>query len=92
VARTAAGACTVERHSLTCNAPSGAGCLCVTDDTTCPECTLANVTCTDGCNANEYALSCGGPPHPEDPTFTYASAPVTCRSLGATPAGNAYYC
>jgi hypothetical protein len=86
-----AGACAVGRHDLTCNDPSGAGCLCVTDDSSCPGCTIANVTCTNQCNSNEYALSCGGPPH-FDPGFTYASAPDSCRSVGATPGGNVYYC
>jgi hypothetical protein len=100
------GACTVGRAYLNCTFPSGAGCgavvspgplteSCISSDVTgCPGCDPApGATCKDQCGPDEYAVSCGGPPHfPDDGSFTYQQAPTGCRDVGSTPGGNTYSC
>jgi hypothetical protein len=83
------GACGVGRALLDCEFPNGAGCGCVTNNATCDGC--AGSTCTDTCDANEYAVSCGGI-GPGDPSITYADPPAACRFASANPGGIAYYC
>jgi hypothetical protein len=82
------GACRVGMHSLRCT-ESDVTCLCVTDGDSCNQCAAS--TCHDVCNADEYALVCGGLPTPDAP-FDYASAPDGCRSLGVTPGGSEFFC
>jgi hypothetical protein len=87
------GACAVGRAYVNCTGASG-GCLCLSDDpTTCAGCAEqfpGPLTCVSECAANEYAVSCGGPP-----TFdgvTYQDVPANCHLVGATPGGNQYAC
>lgn len=90
-------ACAVGRAYVECSYPSGAGCGCISNDpTTCPGCGPATgATCHSQCAANEYAVSCGGPPAllPDggigDP---YQDAPAACTVIAGTPAGNSYSC
>jgi hypothetical protein len=79
--------------------PGGVTMGCISDDpTSCTGCasTAGAATCTDKCAPNEYAVSCGGPPHfsvdggPDD--FVYRQAPSNCVDIGATPGGNVYSC
>ncbi len=100
------GACTVGRTYLNCRFPSGVGCGavsspgpltegCISSDLTgCPGCDPAvGATCEDQCGPDEYAVSCGGPPHfADDGSFTYQQAPAGCRDVGSTPGGNTYSC
>ena len=81
------------------SSPEGLTMLCISDDpTSCSGCgsTAGAATCTDMCAPNEYALSCGGPPHfnPDGgvDNFTYEQPPANCVGMGGTPAGNGYYC
>jgi hypothetical protein len=86
------GACTIGRASLTCTLPSGVGCGCVSDGTSCDDCGPGSgATCQNQCNDNEYAAACGGPPRP-DASTSYASPPPGCRSIAPTPAGVVFYC
>ncbi len=92
------GACTVGRAYVVCHFPSGAGCLCISDDpTSCPNCgPVTGATCQNVCAQGEYAVSCGGPPIPiglPDGGFgSYQKAPDGCTGVGATPGGNLYSC
>jgi hypothetical protein len=86
----APGSCGAARAFIGCEYPNGAGCFCMTDDTSCKECP-AGATCTDQCDANEYAVSCGSIGAP-DPSITYGDPPATCRFTSANPGGIAYYC
>ncbi|HET7545730.1 MAG TPA: hypothetical protein VFK05_37940 [Polyangiaceae bacterium] len=90
------GSCAVARAYVTCHTPSGAGCLCLSDDpTTCPDCAEtfqnAQLSCESKCAANEYAVSCGGPPRPNG-NVAYQGVPAGCHSLSGTPGGNQYAC
>jgi hypothetical protein len=84
------GACGWARAYIDCEYPNGAGCSCMTDDTTCSGCG-AGATCTDKCSATEYAVSCGSI-GPGNPSITYADAPAGCRSLPPNPGGISLYC
>jgi hypothetical protein len=89
---TAPGACKVGRVQLACTLPSGGGCECVTDEMTCSGCgSDVGGVCQSKCGANEYAVSCGGPP-PFDGSFTYADPPAGCHSGLGNPGGSAFYC
>jgi len=83
------GACAVGRAGLFCGSPNGAGCFCVTDDATCGGC--GGAACTNKCTGDEYAVSCGGPPH-ADSSFQYAGPPAGCRTTLVTPAGSQFFC
>jgi hypothetical protein len=71
---------------------------CISDDpTSCAGCTSISgiATCHDMCGPDQYAVSCGGPPHFDEDggsNFTYQEAPDGCVGVGATPGGNAYSC
>ncbi|MEO8901941.1 MAG: hypothetical protein ABI627_10475 [Polyangiaceae bacterium] len=88
------GACGVGRAYVNCTGPSG-GCLCLSDDpTTCAACAeqfQGPLTCVSECAANEYAVSCGGPPQPGS-GFVYQDVPAACHSVAATPGGSQYAC
>jgi hypothetical protein len=86
----APGACGAARAYIDCESPNGAGCGCMTDNTSCSGCG-AGATCTDKCSANEYAVSCGSV-GPGNPSITYADPPAACRLVLASPAGVAFYC
>jgi hypothetical protein len=89
---TAPGACETGRAQLSCTFASGAGCDCVTDDTSCEGCgPNTSATCVNKCTANEYAVACGGPPPPNG-SFTYAAPPAGCRGLSFGPGGGGFYC
>jgi hypothetical protein len=80
--------------------PGGLTMGCISDDpTSCTGCasTAGAATCTDKCGPNEYAVSCGGPPHPPSgdggsDDFVYQQAPSNCVDIGGTPGGNVYSC
>jgi hypothetical protein len=105
------GACRVGRAFVECTYSSGVVCeggagvsfatmACISDDpTSCSGCgSIAGAaTCTSMCAPNEYAVSCGGPPHfpSSDGSldgFMYQQAPANCVGVGGTPAGNEYSC
>jgi hypothetical protein len=88
---TTPGACDVALAFVQCTYPSGSGCGCLSNDpTTCPGCgPSTGATCRSVCSANEYAVSCGGPP---DPNFVYEDAPDACVGAAVTPFGNEYSC
>ena len=91
------GACAVARTYVACTYPAGGGCSCLSDDpTSCPECgPSTGATCRSMCGANDYAVSCGGPPQPiadGGVGFEYQSVPAACSVLAVTPGGNAYAC
>jgi hypothetical protein len=78
---------------------SGVSMGCISDDpTSCEGCgsTSGAATCKSICAPNEYAVSCGGPPHPSNDggpdEFVYQQAPANCRDVGVTPGGNQYSC
>jgi hypothetical protein len=79
------GSCGAARAALDCEFPNGAGCVCVSDGTTCEGCAA---TCTNKCDANEYAASCGG----IGPSGPSADPPAACRLVLPTPGGIAFYC
>ncbi len=80
------------------SSPSGLGMSCLSDDlTSCSGCisTTGVMTCMSVCAANEYAVSCGGPPRPSpDGGFAadYQGPPDGCVGVDGTPAGNSYSC
>lgn len=81
-------ACIVARASLVCPF-SGGSCGCLSEDpTSCPSCGSSS-TCSNRCEAHEYAMSCGGPPRDGS---SYAEAPASCRSVAGFPSGSATYC
>jgi hypothetical protein len=70
---------------------------CISDDPTSCGCTSTSgaATCRNMCAPNEYAVSCGGPPHFDEDgssNFAYQETPDGCVGVGATPGGNAYSC
>src|SRR5450432_4326419 len=68
-----AGACTLGRAALFCESATQGGCGCVTNDQSCG----CAIPCQNKCHANEYALSCGGPPSPPDrDAAAYADPPA----------------
>jgi len=77
---------------------SGITMLCISDDpTSCSGCasTAGAATCKNRCAANEYAVSCGGPPIPSpDGSFSddYQAPPHGCVGAGVTPGGSAFSC
>jgi hypothetical protein len=78
------GTCSVARANIYCTYPTlGESCGCLTDDATCAGCP-AGATCTDQCNANEYAVSC-------DHKVPSAVPPPACRVLELDE-DDAYYC
>ena len=87
------GACTIGRAALTCTLPSGGGCGCVSNGTSCDDACgpASGATCQNHCNDNEYAVACGGPPR-TDASTSYASPPPGCRGVEFTPAGLVFYC
>jgi hypothetical protein len=88
-----AGACSVALAYVECTYPSGAGCGCLSDDpTACPGCGPSEgATCKNHCNANEYAVACGGPPSPNS-NVVYQDAPDACVGASYTPAGVVFAC
>jgi hypothetical protein len=91
---------TVARYWLNCqDGPDHEGCL-SNDPTTCPGPNAipgaTDSNCVDQCNANEYAVSSGGPPDMQpDGAVTFPptpTLPASCRSLGGNPAGVSYSC
>jgi hypothetical protein len=87
------GACSVALAYLECTYPSGAGCGCLSDDpTACPGCGPSEgATCKNHCNANEYAVACGGPPSPNS-NVVYQDVPDACVGASYTPAGVVFAC
>jgi len=90
------GACAVGYAYVDCRFPSGAGCLCISNDpTSCPGCGPGSgATCENRCASNEYAVSCGGPPRllPDGGFASYQQAPDACVGIAGTPGGNLYSC
>jgi hypothetical protein len=91
------GSCIAERAYVSCTDPSGAGCGCLSNDSTsCPASAMCGVAhgytrCQDQCAANEYAVACGGPPKPDAADVN--QQPLNgCRIALATPGGVAYCC
>lgn len=91
-------ACVVGQAHVQCYFSSGAGYGCLSDDpTTCsifgPE---NGATCTNDCEANEYAVSCGGPPKYTSPDgsigFSYQEVPEVCKIIVGNPSGNVIAC
>jgi hypothetical protein len=83
--------CHAARALVSCQTPSGAGEICLSDDAT--ACDGPNpfagtmLTCHDQCAAHEYVAACGGVgPGP------VPDAPAGCTFSGANPGGIAYYC
>lgn len=90
------GACSVAIAALSCTAPSGAGCGCLSNDpTTCAAPTACGpgygFACTNQCAVNEYAAGCGGTPQP-DGGYVYSQPPAGCRLVDAFPSGESFYC
>ena len=91
----APGSCTAARYFLTCSVSGGGGALCLSDDPTrCDTGTIATAACTSRCAANEYAVTCGGPPSRVDggDEVVEQEAPKSCRNVGTVPSGAAFYC
>jgi hypothetical protein len=83
-------ACLVARASLECPVAGGGSCGCLSEDPkSCSECG-ASTTCSNRCEAHEYAMACGGPPRRDG--GSYAEAPASCRSVAGFPSGSAIYC
>jgi hypothetical protein len=83
-------ACLVARASLECPVAGGGICGCLSEDPkSCSECG-ASTTCSNRCEAHEYAMACGGPPQRDG--GSYAEAPASCRSVAGFPSGSAIYC
>jgi hypothetical protein len=78
--------CSAARAYVACDYPGGAGEDCMSNDpTTCPG--AAGASCTDLCNADEYAVGCGGVgPAPSPPI------PSGCRGLPSGPGGGSLGC
>ena len=86
------GPCHAARSYVTCTSPSGTGCACVSNDSTCDECPLeADATCQDNCETNEYGLACD-PVRTDNGSFTFAPVPFGCRGIDGSFFGNAFYC
>jgi hypothetical protein len=78
-------ACNVERAYVECG-----NCACLSaDPATCEACGEPRM-CTNRCQANEYAVGCGGPPRHDG--MTYADSPTACRSVANLPSGTGIYC
>ena len=85
-------ACVVGKQYVTCDSPSGRGCACVTDDASCADCAApVGSTCQNNCEANEYALGCGGL-LPGDASFTAPVIPPGCHVIDSSFSGEGYYC
>jgi hypothetical protein len=80
-------ACVAARTYLSCKLPNGGGEDCLSNDPTRCSGGIAGPTCTDLCNANEYAVACGGPGPAQPPPL-----PSGCRSLLAGPGGGISGC
>jgi hypothetical protein len=86
------GQCVAARALLSCQGSNGSGEGCLSNDPM--QCPSQNHTpgvtysaCQDQCNADEYAVACGGP----GPASS-VSPPDGCRQLLATPGGVVYVC
>jgi len=85
--------CLSKRALVRCMLPNDVTQTCLSDDPTrCPSddgvATAAASSCTNQCEPNEYAVSCGG----VGPNIGSASPPAGCRSMGRTPGGPAPSC
>jgi hypothetical protein len=84
-----AGQCAAARMYLNCQFPGGGGMACMSNNASyCPGNALdTSLTCVNQCNANEYAVGCGGPgPAPSPPL------PGGCRGLPSGPGGGVSGC
>jgi hypothetical protein len=86
------GACVAARTYLACQGSNGDGLDCISNDLT--QCPGPNrvvgetfSACKDECNANEYAVACGGPGPAPPP-----APPSGCRSLPSGPGGGSISC
>ena len=86
------GKCRAARVYLSCQGSNGGAMECLSDNPT--ECPGPNVTpevsyseCEDQCNADEYAVACGGVgPGP------WPRPPAACRTLPSNPGGGSVSC
>ena len=89
----APGACRAGSALVTCVGANG-GCTCISDDSTkcasCAEQFPEPLSCENKCGANEYALSCGGPPRHDG--NTYQEMPANCRIVLSGPGGGQSAC
>jgi hypothetical protein len=87
------GQCAAYRTFLSCKGSNGGGEGCLSNDPTqCPGPNpVVGVTfsgCEDQCNADEYAVGCGG----VGPAGPSAQLPAGCRSLPPNPGGVLFGC
>jgi hypothetical protein len=84
----------VARYFLQCGPGNDITGLCLSDDPTACQGPNAIPHCTDQCEADEYAVSCGGPPvlDADGSVQPTPLPPSACRSMGGTPGGNVFYC
>jgi len=93
--------CGAARAYVNCTASNGGGMACLSNDPTqcltggamaSPGCSssggcASSFTCSDGCNADEFGVSCGAIGPSAGP-----SVPSTCRTVAPTPAGVVFAC
>ena len=85
--------CRVAHALLSCEGSNGTSASCISNDPT--QCPGPNpqpgvsFTCTNQCNAGEYAATCGGVGPQSGPS---AQPPTDCRNMGVNPGGISYYC
>jgi hypothetical protein len=80
--------CTAARALLWCGYDGGEHQNCLSNDLrSCPT-PLLHGSCTNQCQASEYAVACGGPGLMAE----QGGPPPSCRSVDITPGGVSFYC
>lgn len=80
--------CIAAQALLTCEASSGDGAICLSDDPSqCPGTMTMDFTCHNECAADEYGVACGGVGPGNVP-----APPAGCKRGIPDPAGIVFYC